>query len=317
MAATPARLGIVKIGYTNDIKDRQKSLNIEKYAGYTGWEIHAHRHVNEKGVIEHAAHGALKKHAFAASYFKEGKTQTASELFKYPLKDAISLLDTIVSNNTSQKSQLPSENRASAADKKKKGEQTTPSSHNYDVKSSTQSANQKSPKEGLRKVRSELRKKPQPATATSVETNIKDIPPLIPRPVEIKKNVVAPQSSPPKSTNHNVFSTQSIEVVNAEEPTCPLIELFKLLLCVLPAYAILYFMFAGGLNWLELFSIPRYVSLPLCYIAVVLLAFAITFISGNPKNKVVYFIFATLALPLSFVILPLAIVFFLVKSPFR
>ena len=232
VAATPARRDIVKIGYTNNVKDRQKSLNTDKYAGYTGWKIHASRLVNEKGVIEHAAHDALKKFAFSTSYFKEGKAQTASELFKYSLKDAISLLDTIVSNNMPKKSQRPLENRDSPADKKKKGDQTTPSTHNYSVKSSTQSSKPKSPREGRRKVKSELWKKPQPAAETSVETKIKDIPPLIARPLDIKKDVVAPQSPPPVNRNQNVFSTQPIEAVNAEEPTHPLIELFKLLLCV-------------------------------------------------------------------------------------
>jgi len=76
-----------------------------------------------------------------------------------------------------------------------------------------------------------------------------------------------------------------------------------------PAYAILYFMFAGGLNWLELFSIPRYISLPLCYISVVLLALANAFISGNSKNKVVDFISEVLALPINFISTPAFIVF--------
>lgn len=92
IASTEDRTGIVKVGYTKDLNQREKSLNTDRYGGYARWKIIASREATEKGVLENAVHLRLKAHALEIKYFHGNQQQTASELFLVSKEKAVSAL---------------------------------------------------------------------------------------------------------------------------------------------------------------------------------------------------------------------------------
>jgi predicted GIY-YIG superfamily endonuclease len=88
---------IIKIGTTENILARTKTLNEQRYGTQSDWYIPVAREVAKNcGQIEKAMHAELKKYYVFGNYFKDGKKQSTYELFKYPIGKAKKLLDQIV-----------------------------------------------------------------------------------------------------------------------------------------------------------------------------------------------------------------------------
>ena len=103
IATTKERNDLIKVGYCQNIEERESSLNIDCYGGYSDWSINSFRKSEEKGVLEHAMHKALQKYSFSTTYFHDGQEQTATELFRHDLGTAIALLKTIEVNHSKVK----------------------------------------------------------------------------------------------------------------------------------------------------------------------------------------------------------------------
>lgn len=90
---------IIKIGTTENILVRTKTLNEQKYGSQLDWIIPVSREVKKNcGQIEKAMHAKLKEFYVIGRYLKDGTTQSTYELFKYPIEEATQNLDEILKN---------------------------------------------------------------------------------------------------------------------------------------------------------------------------------------------------------------------------
>lgn len=72
----------VKIGGAKSIARRESTLRNQSYGGASDWVMVGHVQVDEYGRVEAGAHKLLEKYWDAdASYFKDGKQQSAIEVF--------------------------------------------------------------------------------------------------------------------------------------------------------------------------------------------------------------------------------------------
>ena len=81
-------LGAIKIGSTNDVDDRIKQANAQSYGGTKDWELLFHVKVGAKGKIEDHIKQKLNTARIAATYFKNGREQQATEIFRVDFKTA-------------------------------------------------------------------------------------------------------------------------------------------------------------------------------------------------------------------------------------
>lgn len=72
---------VLKVGSTNNIKNRVNSLNFENYASINDWELILYYKCNNIGMIETEAHNKLNKFQIEKIYTKNGRTQIAYEIF--------------------------------------------------------------------------------------------------------------------------------------------------------------------------------------------------------------------------------------------
>ena len=72
---------VLKVGSTNNIKNRVNSLNFENYASINDWELILYYKCNNIGLIETEAHNKLNKFQIEKIYTKNGRTQIAYEIF--------------------------------------------------------------------------------------------------------------------------------------------------------------------------------------------------------------------------------------------
>ncbi len=72
---------VLKVGSTNNIKNRVNSLNFENYASINDWELILYYKCNNIGLIETEAHNKLNKFQIEKTYIKNGRTQIAYEIF--------------------------------------------------------------------------------------------------------------------------------------------------------------------------------------------------------------------------------------------
>lgn len=88
---------IAKIGLTNDLIQRQDSLNLNThdnsgYAGYDDWKIIVHtEEVTNSGRIEHTIQNHFLEYSCERSYTREGRVQIAYEVFDIELNEAIKI----------------------------------------------------------------------------------------------------------------------------------------------------------------------------------------------------------------------------------
>lgn len=90
---------IIKIGTTENILARTKTLNEQKYGSQSDWTIPVARKVAKNcGQIEKVMHSKLKKFYVFGKYMKDGTTQSTYELFSYPIEAAAQYLDGLLIN---------------------------------------------------------------------------------------------------------------------------------------------------------------------------------------------------------------------------
>jgi hypothetical protein len=74
---------LIKVGFTNDTKDRVKTLNVTltMYAGFDDWEVLYEAKAIAIGRIEKLIQSKLSEYKTSYQFFKSGKLQLATELY--------------------------------------------------------------------------------------------------------------------------------------------------------------------------------------------------------------------------------------------
>lgn len=84
---------LIKIGSTNKVEARSKSLNNKKYGNYSDWIIYSYIHSEINcGYIEKKLHSLINKHKVITHYINNKELQATYELFNYPPQKAKKLL---------------------------------------------------------------------------------------------------------------------------------------------------------------------------------------------------------------------------------
>lgn len=120
IAKTKEQANLIKVGYCNELKAREKSLNVDGYGGFGNWYIVYSRAVNEKGEVEHYIHKRLSDYAVVKQYIHENKEQTATELFLCHPSQAISLLK-LYKPSSNETGQDGSESKTTSHNRSKPG----------------------------------------------------------------------------------------------------------------------------------------------------------------------------------------------------
>lgn len=90
----------VKIGITTNIERRKQPLNTNGgYAGLLGWKINFQEKVSNAGDIENLVKKKLSGFSTTQKYMKNGRLQTATEIFQAPLELVIEQVKEIITSN--------------------------------------------------------------------------------------------------------------------------------------------------------------------------------------------------------------------------
>lgn len=90
----------VKIGITTNIEGRKQTLNTNGgYAGLLGWEINFQEKVSNAGDIENLIKKRLSEYSTVREYIKNGRLQTATEVFQAPLELVLDQVKKIIKSN--------------------------------------------------------------------------------------------------------------------------------------------------------------------------------------------------------------------------
>lgn len=73
--------GVSKIGITQDIPNRHRQMNEQRYGGHSDWELFYESISERAGELESATLKSLNSKRKSGSYFKDGKNQKAKEMF--------------------------------------------------------------------------------------------------------------------------------------------------------------------------------------------------------------------------------------------
>ena len=92
--ATSKTGGVVKFGVAQNISNRKKSLNESGYGGFFDWKIVLYSKVAEAGRIENLIHSEISHLRLFPEYYKDGRMQSAFEIFKLSTKKATVLFET-------------------------------------------------------------------------------------------------------------------------------------------------------------------------------------------------------------------------------
>lgn len=85
--------GIIKVGFTKDIKIRSESLNRTLYAGYSDWQLKYCVESIRAGEIENLTKSFLKDYSSKKDYNHDGHIQQSYETFKCSLRTAKNALE--------------------------------------------------------------------------------------------------------------------------------------------------------------------------------------------------------------------------------
>lgn len=77
---------LLKVGVTADPPDRHKQMNEQAYGGSSDWQFLFQVIVPDAAKIESEVLGELSNYKSEGSYSKDGKSQTAREMLRAPLK---------------------------------------------------------------------------------------------------------------------------------------------------------------------------------------------------------------------------------------
>ena len=80
---------VIKVGVTNNIKNRMESLNQLQYASASDWTCIHWIETKRAGEVEFSAHDALKQYAAPTTYTRFGRTVNCLETFYCPAQTAI------------------------------------------------------------------------------------------------------------------------------------------------------------------------------------------------------------------------------------
>lgn len=84
---------LIKIGSTNNVEARAKSLNNKEYGNCTDWVIYSYIHSEINcGNLEKKLHSLINKHKVITHYINNKQPQATYELFNYPPQKAKKLL---------------------------------------------------------------------------------------------------------------------------------------------------------------------------------------------------------------------------------
>ncbi|WP_419693577.1 GIY-YIG nuclease family protein [Mesorhizobium muleiense] len=105
------RLGLVKVGSSEDCSERENRLNIEVLGGAQDWQMIFHADASEAGRLEFAAHRTLSKYRRDITYRKGGPTnQISRECFNC---SALRALKAIIDAASAEKLHITAHWRAS------------------------------------------------------------------------------------------------------------------------------------------------------------------------------------------------------------
>lgn len=88
IAASP-KLGLLKLGITQDIEQRVTNLNGQAYAGTKDWKMLFFAAFQRAGAVESRAQSRLTRDVSGRSTFKDGRDQGAAEIFRCSFDEAL------------------------------------------------------------------------------------------------------------------------------------------------------------------------------------------------------------------------------------
>ena len=89
---------LIKVGYTNNVENRVKSLNVSNIGGVNDWKILYHIQVLNAGMIEQQTQSELEPYLTELQYFHNSHLQVSKELFKCSFSKAKNMLIQVVEN---------------------------------------------------------------------------------------------------------------------------------------------------------------------------------------------------------------------------
>jgi hypothetical protein len=89
---------LIKVGYSNNIDNRVKSLNVSNIGGVNDWNIIYHIQVLNAGMIEQQTQSELEPYLTELQYFHNSHLQVSKELFKCSYTKAKDTLIQVVQN---------------------------------------------------------------------------------------------------------------------------------------------------------------------------------------------------------------------------
>jgi hypothetical protein len=96
--ASSRSAGLLKVGLTNDISDREYMLNLLSYGGYSDWGIVESIHCDLSGSVEAEVHKNLHPYKHETCYRKQGSWVDCRELFDCDVEVAYEALHAIVAS---------------------------------------------------------------------------------------------------------------------------------------------------------------------------------------------------------------------------
>ena len=91
---------LVKVGLTTDVQDRQRNLNVERWAEHSDWRILAFAACSQGGRTERSVHDRLSRWAASCEYVQGGKRHRSYEVFRCNFTDARDALLSIIPDGT-------------------------------------------------------------------------------------------------------------------------------------------------------------------------------------------------------------------------
>jgi hypothetical protein len=92
-AFSPSK-GLIKIGFTKDVRRRHNTLVRQRYAGAGDWELYYQKEAEDGGRREIEAKKELARYAVKGlTYFLDGRSQEADEVYKCSKESAIRALE--------------------------------------------------------------------------------------------------------------------------------------------------------------------------------------------------------------------------------
>ncbi len=89
-------LGMIKIGTTNDLSDRKRTLNTSSYAGTSDWTILLSFKTDNAGRIEKNIQKCLEEFATSQVYMKSSKEQQAEEIYRCSFSKAYEAINFVL-----------------------------------------------------------------------------------------------------------------------------------------------------------------------------------------------------------------------------